>query len=121
MSGEITQFIEWGYRTASQYAPGSPARVLGGVIYALPLRNGPLRKVGTLKLGTTPQVPAARRVLLLEDDTMRVVRSVMSDVNGNYVFEKIDQYPGLYTIIGKDQTGVYNADIADRLTADPYP
>lgn len=121
MAGEITQVIGWGYRTASQYTPGSPARVVGGVMNALLWRTGALRKVGTLKLAGTPQVPAARRVVLLEMDTLRVVRGTMSDASGNYAFEKIDQYPGQYLILGIDQTGVYNADVADRITADPYP
>lgn len=121
MSGEIT-YIGGAYlRTASQYTPGSAARMVGGVVNALPWRTGSLRKVGTLKLAGTPQVPASRRVVLMEMDTLRVVRGTMSDANGNYAFEKIDQYPGQYLILGIDQTGVYNADIADRLTADPYP
>lgn len=121
MAGEIT-FIGGGYlRTASQYTPGSAARVVGGVINSLPLRTGSLRKAGTLKLAGTPQVPAARRVVLMELDTLRVVRGTMSDAAGNYAFEKIDQYPGQYLILGIDQTGVYNADVADRITADPYP
>lgn len=121
MAGEIT-FAGGGYmRTASQYTPGSTTRMEGGVINTLPLRNGNLRKVGTLKLAGTPQVPAARRVVLMEMDTLRVVRGTMSDSNGNYAFEKIDQYPGQYLILGIDQTGVYNADVADRITADPYP
>ena len=121
MSGEITQVIGWGYRTASQYTPGSPARVVGAVVNTLPWRTGALRKVGTLKLAGTPQVPAARRVFLLELDTLRVVRGTMSAADGSYAFEKIDQYPGQYLILGIDQTGVYNADVADRITADPYP
>ena len=121
MSGEITQIIGWGYRTASQYTPGSSVRVVGGVVNTLPSRTGSLRKAGTLKLAGTPQVPAARRVVLLEMDTLRVVRGTMSAADGSYAFEKIDQHPAGYLILGIDQTGVYNADVADRITADPYP
>jgi hypothetical protein len=120
MAGEITQVIGWGYRTGSQYASDILVRVVGGV-NILPWRTGSFRKVGTLKLAGTPQVPAARRVVLMEMDTLRVVRGTMSDANGNYAFENIDQYPGQYLILGIDQTGVYNADVADRITADPYP
>ena len=125
MAGEITQIAGGYLRTASQYTPGSPARVeggaAGGVINTLPWRTGNLRKVGTLRLASTPQVPAARRVALLELDTLRVVRGTMSAADGSYAFEKIDQYPGKYLILGIDQTGVYNADVADQITADPYP
>jgi hypothetical protein len=121
VAGEITQVIGWGYRTASQYTTGGLARKVGEVINALTWRTGSLRKVGTLRLAGTPQVPAARRVVLMELDTLRVVRGTMSDAAGNYAFEKIDQYPGQYLILGIDQTGVYNADVADRITADPYP
>ncbi len=121
MAGEITQISGTYLRTASQYMPGSPARVVGEVINTLTLRNGNLRKVGTLKLAGAPQVPAARRVVLMEMDTLRVVRGTMSAADGSYAFEKIDQYPGQYLILGIDQTGAYNADVADRITADPYP
>ena len=121
MSGEITQIGGAYLRTASQYTPGSPLGVARGVVNTLPWRTGSLRKVGTLKLAGTPQVPAQRRVVLMEMDTLRVVRSTMSGANGNYAFEKIDQYPGQYLILGIDQTGVYNADVADRIAADPYP
>ena len=121
MAGEITQTGVAYLRTASQYTPGSSARVVGGFINTLPLRSGNLRKVGTLKLAGTPQVPAQRRVVLMEMDTLRVVRGTMSAADGSYAFEKIDQYPGQYLILGIDQTGVYNADVADRITADPYP
>lgn len=121
MAGEITFICGVYLRTASQYTPGSAARVLGEFTNTLPLRNGALRKTGTLKLAGTPQVPAARRVVLMEMDTLRVVRGTMSAADGSYAFEKIDQYPAGYLILGIDQTGVYNADVADRITADPYP
>lgn len=117
MSGEITQVIGWGYRTASQYTPGSPARVVGGVVNTLPLRNGTLRIAGTLKLIGTPPTPARRRVVLLERDSLRVVRGTYSDASGNYAFEKLDGYSANYIVLGIDQTGTYNADVADNIPA----
>lgn len=117
MSGEITQIVGWGYRTASQYSPGSPARLVGGVINALPFRNGNLRIAGTLKLIGPPLTPAQRRVVLLERDTLRVVRSTYSAVDGSYAFEKLDGYAANYIVLGIDQTGVYNADVADNIPA----
>ena len=117
MSGEIKQIIGWGYRTASQYTPGSPARVVVVVINALQLRSGVLRIAGTLKLVGPPLTPARRRVVLLERDSLRVVRSTYSDASGNYAFEKLDGYAANYIVLGIDQTGVYNADVADNIAA----
>lgn len=117
MSGEITQVIGWGYRTASQYTPGSAARVVGGVINTLPYRNGTLRIAGTLKLVGPPLTPAQRRVVLLERDSLRVVRGTYSDSSGNYAFEKLAGYEANYIVLGIDQTGVYNADVADNIAA----
>ena len=117
MAGEII-FIGGGYlRTASQYTPGSAARVVGGVITALPYRNGNLRIAGTLKLVGPPLTPAQRRVVLLERDSLRVVRGTYSDASGNYAFEKLDGYAANYIVLGIDQTGVYNADVADNIAA----
>lgn len=117
MAGEIT-YIGGAYlRTASQYTPGSAARVVGGVINTLPYRNGTLRIAGTLKLVGPPLTPAQRRVVLLERDSLRVVRGTYSDASGNYTFEKLDAYPAGYIVLGIDQTGVYNADVADNIAA----
>ena len=117
MSGEIKQIIGSGYRTASQYTPGSPAKLVGGVIQALPLRSGALRIAGTLKLVGPPLTPAQRRIVLLERDSLRVVRSTYSDASGGYSFEKLDGYAANYIVLGIDQTGVYNADVADNIAA----
>ena len=117
MAGEIKQVIGWGYRTASQYTPGSPARLVGGAVNVLPYRNGNLRIAGTLKLVGPPLTPAQRRIVLLERDALRVVRSTYSDAGGNYAFEKLDGYAANYIVLGIDQTGVYNADVADNIAA----
>ena len=74
--------------------------------------------MATLKLATSPtHTPAARKVALLQLDTLQVVRSTMSDSGGNYSFESIDQHPGKYMVLGIDQTGQYNADVADNIQA----
>lgn len=117
MAGEIT-FIGGAFlRTASQYTPGSPARLVGGVLSALLPRSGALRIAGTLKLVGPPLTPAQRRVVLLERDSLRVVRGVYSDENGDYSFEKLGGYEANYIVLGVDQTGVYNADVADNIAA----
>lgn len=104
-------------RTVSRYALDSGARVVGGAINTLPLRNGTLRIAGTLKLVGPPLIPAQRRVLLMERDSLRVVRSTYSNADGNYAFEKLASYAANYIVLGIDQTGVYNADVADNIAA----
>lgn len=105
-------------RTASQYTPTGNAQVVESpVILALPWRYGQLRIAGTLKLVGPPLTPARRRVLLLERDSMRVVRGMYSNADGSYAFENLDAYPAGYIVMGIDQTSVYNADVADNILA----
>ena len=111
MAGEITQIAGGYLRTASQYTPGSPARVVGGFFNTYGEAFGLLRIAGTLKI--TPNTPAQRRVVLQSSDTFRVLRGTYSDKNGAYAFEKVCDTPLGYTVIGQDQTGTYNADIVD--------
>ena len=105
-------------RTASQYTPTGNARVVeSSAVRALPWRYGQLRIAGTLKLVGPPLTPARRRVLLLERDSMRVVRGMYSNADGSYAFENLDAHPAGYIVLGIDQTGVYNADVADNIAA----
>ncbi len=117
MAGEVTQIIGWGVRTESQYTPGSAARVVGGALVALQYRVGTLRIAGTVKRDATLQIPSARRVVLMERDSLRVVRGGYSNADGTYAFEKIDAYPAGYIVMAVDQTGQYNADVADNIQA----
>lgn len=105
-------------RTASQYTPTGNARVIEApVIRALPWRYGQLRIAGTLKTVGPPLTPAQRRVLLLERDSMRVVRGMYSNADGSYAFENLDDYPPGYIVMGIDHLNIYNADIADNIQA----
>jgi hypothetical protein len=71
---------------------------------------------GTTKAGANA---VSDPVVLLDRATMRVLASTVSDANGNFVFNRIPL--GIsYMIIAKDTTGVYNAVVADNLTAVPY-
>lgn len=118
MSGEI-KFIAGAYlQTASQYTPTGNARVIESpIVRALPYRYGQLRIAGTLKLVGPPLTPAQRRVVLLERDSLRVVRGMYSNADGTYAFENLDAYPAGYIVLGIDHTGVYNADVADNIAA----
>lgn len=99
MSGEITRLV--------------------GALNMLPWRTGSLRIAGTVKRDAALQIPSARRVLLIERDVFRIVRGQYSNADGTYAFEKIDAYPANYVVMAIDQTGQYNADVADNIQPGP--
>ena len=60
-------------------------------------------------------VQAQKRVLLFERALNRPVRDAISAVDGSYSFNLIDETKKYY-VVSFDDTGSYNAKIADHLT-----
>ena len=83
--------------------------------------GGTGRIAGSVKIDSTPDYPAWRRVRLFDKRDNRLVREVWSDpATGAYAFEYINP-ARQYVVIAYDHTGVYNAEIRDAITPEPMP
>ena len=82
--------------------------------------RGSYRIVGTVKEKGTPDVPVSRRVLLCDQLSGRVVRSMWSaPITGDYVFERIRL--GEFYVLSFDHAGAFRAVVADRIVPEPMP
>ena len=77
---------------------------------------------GTVKLKNTPtNTPLARRVYLMRDEDMKVVRTTYSSAaTGEYEFQWIDKTKK-YTVLSVDYEHTLRAVVADNLTAEAMP
>ena len=77
---------------------------------------------GTVKLKNTPtNTPLARRVYLMRDEDMKVVRTTYSSAaTGDYEFQWIDKTKK-YTVLSVDYEHTLRAVVADNLTAEAMP
>ena len=69
---------------------------------------------GTTAVTGTPNAAVSRRVRLHDFETGLVAREMWSDTSGAYLFVKLAA--GDYYVTAFDQTGTYNAVIADKIT-----
>ena len=77
--------------------------------------GGVYRVAATVKIKGTPNTPVARRVVLHDQLSGRVVRSTWSDAaTGAYAFERIRRGP--FYVAAFDHTGDKRAEIVDNLT-----
>lgn len=66
---------------------------------------------GTIGIASTPDVMLKNKVHLLNSNTLKAVRTVISDDNGSYVFANVRKGPWL--ILSQDPSKTYNAVVAD--------
>lgn len=79
------------------------------------------RIAGTVKIDSTPDYPAWRRVRLFTRRDNRLAREVWSDpVTGAYSFDHVSLTLE-FTVIAYDHTGAYNAEIRDAIRAEAIP
>lgn len=92
----------------------APTLRVGNRFYA-----GSGRVSGTVK--TTPNTPVSRKVLLLREPTLEVVRTQWSDpVTGAYSFDSLDT-TCTYSTVSYDYLHNFRAVIADGLIPEPMP
>lgn len=84
--------------------------------------GGDGRVRGTVKLKNTPtNTPLARRVYLMRDEDMKVIRTGYSNATtGEYEFTWIDKAKK-YTVLSVDYEHTLRAVVADNLTAEAMP
>jgi hypothetical protein len=79
------------------------------------------RIAGTVKVDSTPDYPAWRRVRLFAKRDNRLAREVWSDpVTGAYSFDYVSLTLE-FVVIAYDHTGAYNAEIRDAIHAEAMP
>ena len=101
--------------------PLNPATTLppAPVVFRFDPELGTATLSGTVKTLGTPNQPVARRVILIEERSGRVIRETVSDpITGAYTFSELLPQ-NKYTVVAYDHTGVYSAVIADNLSASP--
>lgn len=76
--------------------------------------------IGTTKNTGSPDYPVSRRVRLYRKRDGALVRQMWSDAAGNYHFDRLRRDVD-YVVLSHDHTGVFNAVIADSITADVMP
>lgn len=79
--------------------------------------GGRYRVAGTVKIDGTPATPVRRRVRLFDVVSGRLVREAWSAADGAFAFERIRD--GEYLVVSDDHTRLYNAVVADRVSAVP--
>lgn len=91
-------------------------KVVADTIY-----GGKGRIAGTVKIDSTPDYPAWRRVrLFVRRDGTLVAEQWSDPVTGAYSFEGITMAVE-FTVIAYDHTGAYNAVVRDGVVAEPIP
>ena len=98
-----------------QYLGGPAGYRADGVVYSVDrVDGGTLEISGSVYIDATPDIPVARRVRLYDLPSGRLIRETWSDpVTGAYRFAQIRA--GIYTVIGYDHTGAFNAVVRDRV------
>lgn len=77
--------------------------------------GGPGEISGIVELKGSPNTPARRRVHLLDQTSLRIVRAVWSDaVTGAYLFERLKVRT--YVILVRDHEQVFRPEAADNIT-----
>ncbi|MBB4845034.1 hypothetical protein HNP55_003580 [Paucibacter oligotrophus] len=106
-------------RLPTSWPAGGPGRArYGQARYGFDV--GPYRIAGTVFIDGTPDVPVSRRVRLFDRQSARMVREGWSDpVTGAYAFENLPAAPDGYFVLSHDHTGVFNAEVKDRIQPIP--
>ena len=87
------------------------------VVFRFDPELGTATLTGTVK--NFPAQPVARRVILIDERSGRVIRETVSDpLTGAYTFSELLPQ-NKYTVLAYDHTGVFSAVIADNLSATP--
>lgn len=95
---------------------GGVSPVTSGVATTDMYDGGVYKVSGNVAEKSSPtNVPVARRVMLLEDRSHRIVRETWSDNAGDYEFLNV-KGDAQYTVIAYDHRYAYRAVIADNLT-----
>lgn len=77
---------------------------------------GRYRIDGNVYIDGTPDVPVSRRVRLFDRQAARLIRETWSNAaTGSYSFENLPLMPDGYFMISSDHTGVFNAEVKDRI------
>ena len=72
------------------------------------------RITGTVHINGNPPLPKSAPLLLINRRTHRTIRTGRSDAEGNYQFDGIPA-ADRYIVIATDESGEYEAVIADQL------
>ncbi len=107
---------------ADQAMPAPGLTLTSGAITALDMIDGGTHQVtGTVaEKALLANTPLARRVMLIDEQSHRVVRETWSDAAGNYTFASV-RSGTTYTVLAYDHTTLYRAVIADRVTPELAP
>ena len=83
--------------------------------------GGSHKVVGTVAEKASPtNLPLVRRVMLIDEQSHRVVRETWSDAAGNYSFDSVNANT-TYTVLAYDHTETYRAVVADRVLPEAMP
>jgi len=83
--------------------------------------GGSHKVVGTVAEKASPtNLPLVRRVMLIDEQSRRVVRETWSDAAGNYSFDRVNAHP-TSTVLAYDHTETYRAVVADRVLPEAMP
>ncbi|MGH8436113.1 MAG: DUF2341 domain-containing protein [Pseudomonas sp.] len=91
-------------------------------VLAMPTNLGRVKDVAWGGSGTVAgqvtvnNLPAQRRVALIELASMTTIRAAWSDASGNYSIPGVDATKS-YLVVGRDYTKTYNAVVQDNITA----
>ena len=85
------------------------------------LDGGSHKVVGTVAEKASPtNLPLVRRVMLIDEQSHRVVRETWSDAAGNYTFTSV-RSATTYTVLAYDHTETYGTVVADRVLPEAMP
>lgn len=82
--------------------------------------SGLYRINGTVKVDGSPDTPVARKVVLLDQVSLRPLQDVFSNgTTGDYEFTHLANKP--HMVMAFDHTNNFRAVVADRVTPEPMP
>lgn len=102
--------------TKSSHSGAPTTTVVGSDLTTQDMEDGGVMQLSGVV--TVLDVPARRKVVLLDCSSHRVVRETWSDpTTGQYEFDHIRD--GKYTAIAYDHTGTYDPEAKTKLTPEP--
>lgn len=108
----------------TRLAPGWPnptalvKRVSGAVLRNRTQDSGQYKISGTIKVDGSPDTPVARKVVLFDQVSLRVLQSTFSDgTTGAYEFTNLANKP--HMVMSFDHEESFRAVVADRVTPEP--
>lgn len=116
IQSDLFRPVQVGRLRVLPHRPLQMHRIHSAVVSVQPNAVGHGRITGTTKVSGSPDVPKTSLVRLYARRSGQLIAQTYSDATGGYVFANLNP-DQLYTVVAHDESGLFNAVIADNLEA----